>query len=203
MNIIEKSLILAFILTTIIGMASFERNCESVSEKVLRLHIMANSDYEYDQSLKLKVRDRVLNYSSEIFKNAHNKKDAKAAVAENIEEIKCVALSEIHNQGYNYPVNVELTNMYFTTRIYDTVTMPAGNYDAIRISIGEGKGHNWWCVMFPQLCLGSSKKDKVVDDVLDSGEADIVKSGDEYEIKFKIVEYFNSFKNWIRGLFKR
>lgn len=203
MNTIEKSVVLAFIITILFSLTSFEKDCESVSNKVLRLHIIANSDYEYDQSLKLKVRDRVLDYSSEIFKNVKDKRDAELAASGNIDTIKRVALDEIHNQGYDYPVNVELTNMYFTTRVYDTVTLPAGNYDALRISIGEGKGHNWWCVMFPQLCVGSSKKDEVVDEVLSTDESNIVKNRDRYEIKFKIVEFLNSIKNWICGLFKK
>ena len=203
MNTIEKSVVLAFILTTLISFTSFEKNCESVSDKVLRLHIMANSDYEYDQSLKLKVRDRILSYSSEIFGNSMNKNDAKVAAEKNIDEIKQIALDEIHNQGYDYPVHVEITNMYFTTRTYDTVTLPAGNYDALRVSIGEGKGHNWWCVMFPQLCIGSSKKEEAVDEVLNKEESSVVKGGNKYEVKFKIVEWFNAFKNWICGLFKK
>ena len=203
MNTLEKSIVLGFIITVLFSFTSFEKNCESVTDKVLRLHIIANSDYEYDQSLKLKVRDRILNYSGEIFKSASNKDDAQVAASENIDGIKRVALDEIHSQGYDYPVNVEITNMYFTTRTYDTVTLPAGNYDAIRISIGEGKGHNWWCVMFPQLCLGSSRKDEVVDEVLSTEESNIVKGKDRYEIKFKIVEFFQSIKNWVCSLFKK
>lgn len=203
MNTIEKSVVLAFILTTLVGLTSFERNCESVSDKVLRLHIIANSDYEYDQSLKLKVRNKILDLSNEIFQNANNRDDAKLAAEANIGEIQRVALDEIHSQGYDYPVKVEVTNMYFTTRNYDSVTLPAGNYDAVRVSIGEAKGHNWWCVMFPQLCIGSSEKDEIIDAVMSEDESEVVKGGDKYEVKFKIVEYFTAFKNWISRLLNK
>lgn len=197
MKTIEKAMILSLILSILFSITSFEGQCQSINEKVLRLHILANSDSQSDQDLKLKVRDKILEHSKEYLSSAQNKLEAKNLSLSYLESIKEVAESEIKTIGYNYPVKVELCNMYFNTREYDNITMPAGRYDALRVLIGEGSGHNWWCVMFPPICLGAAKEETHLDSVLNENELDIVENGTEYEIKFKIVEWFEIVRDWL------
>jgi stage II sporulation protein R len=197
MKTIEKAIVLGLILSILFSITSFEGRCENISEKVLRLHILANSDSENDQKLKLNVRDKILEYSKDYLSTAQNKDDAKNLSSNYLNSIEEVAEKEVKNEGYDYPIKVELCNMYFNTREYDNITMPAGRYDALRVLIGEGKGHNWWCVMFPPICLGAAKEEKKLDSVLNENELDVVENGQEYEIKFKIVELFETFRDWI------
>lgn len=198
MKIIEKSILISFLLMIIFSFLGFNSKCESISNKILRLHILANSDTKEDQELKLKVRDKVLDFSRASVDNFCNKGEAISKLNVDLNIIKNIAEEEIRNQGYNYPVKVELKKTYFTTRRYENFTLPAGQYDAVRILIGEAKGRNWWCVMFPALCLGVSKEssDEKLESILDSKESDIVENESKYEFKFKLVEYFNNIKNW-------
>ena len=106
--------------------------------------VLANSDSQEDQALKLKVRDRVLEYSEGLFQNAQTREEAEALAAAHLQELCQAAQDEVYRQGYDYPVKAEITNMFFDTREYETVTLPAGCYDALRITIGEAEGHNWW-----------------------------------------------------------
>lgn len=190
MKLVIKSACIAFVLTVIYSLIPFQAKCESISNDVLRLHILANSDSEYDQSVKLRVRDRVLNYSKEIFENASSKEDAENAIKTRLCDIENEAQDELKSLGCDYPVKAELTNMYFTTRYYDSYTLPSGMYDAVRITIGSGNGHNWWCVMYPSICISSAvEQDEKAKSVLDEGEYNIVKN-EKYQYKFKVVELF-------------
>ncbi len=121
------------------------------SEDVLRLHILANSDREEDQLLKLAVRDRILSETGSLFLTAENAADARTAAVENREAVETAARTVLREQGSSAPVRAEVVRMFFDTRVYDGFTMPAGWYDAVRVIIGEGKGHNWWCVLYPPL----------------------------------------------------
>ena len=122
---------------------------------------IAGKDYnrdhsDADQALKLKVRDKVLSYTAELFRDAPDKETSMQAVGQHLREIAEVACDEVRANGYDYPVKAEITRMYFSTRHYDGYTLPAGMYDALRLSIGKAEGHNWWCVMYPSLCLSSA-----------------------------------------------
>lgn len=192
-----KAAAVAFVITTVISMIDFTAECRDISDKVLRFHILANSDTQEDQDLKLKVRDAVLEYSEELFANADSKESAESIAADHINDIVETAQKEVFANGYSYEVKGCITKMYFTTRKYENFTLPAGQYDAVRLLIGKGDGHNWWCVMFPMLCVPCAEKQASLDDVLDENEVDIVEGGDEYEFKFKIVEIFESIADWI------
>lgn len=190
MKLFLKSLCVAFVLTVIFSMLPFETECKEISNEVFRLHILANSDAESDQELKLKVRDKVLEYTESLFENSHSKEEAENAVSDNLQEICNVALKEVRNNGYGYGVTAEITNMYFTTRYYDSYTLPSGMYDALRITIGSGEGHNWWCVMYPSVCISTEEnQDKAAKEALNENQYNIVKN-EQYEYKFKIVEIF-------------
>ncbi len=198
MKLLSKSIVIAFIITVIFSMIPFSAQCKNVSNDVFRLHILANSDAESDQSLKLKVRDKVLKYTESLYKNASNLQDAEQLTKENLQEIANVAQKEVYDNGFSYQVRAEVKKIHFDTRYYENVTMPSGNYEALRITIGEGKGHNWWCVMYPSLCVGAAAnyeelKDKTTDD-----EYRIMTDGG-YNVQFKIVEYFQNICNFFHS----
>lgn len=188
-----KSACIAFVLTLIYSLIPFQAECADISDEVFRLHILANSDSEQDQSLKLKVRDRVLQYTKSLFENAKSKEEAESVISDNLQSISNVAYSEVLDNGYDYQVKAEITNMYFTTRYYENYTLPSGMYDALRITIGSGNGHNWWCVMYPSICISSvEEQDEKAKEVFDATQYDIVKN-EKYQYKFKVVEIFEKF----------
>lgn len=189
MKNIIKSVCISTVICIIFSLIPFNAQCKNISNDVFRLHILANSDSEKDQALKLKVRNRVLKYTENIYKKAKNKEQAEALTIKNLQSIADIAKSEVEKNGYNYSVKAEVSHMYFTTRYYDKVTMPSGFYNALRITIGKGKGHNWWCVMYPSLCVGSSTDYDSLKENTSSQEYNIM-TEDKYEYKFKTLEYF-------------
>lgn len=164
---------------------------ESISNKVLRLHIIANSDSDYDQNIKLKVRDEVLKLSGDMFANCKTLDDAKNVSQNNIDLIQSVANKTLSSLGCSEAATVAVAKEYFSTRIYDDFTLPAGIYDSIKIVISNGEGHNWWCVMFPQVCLSGCTKD--LEDDLTDEEIKMIHSKD-YIVKFKAVEIYEKLK---------
>ncbi len=148
MKRLEISLAAGLILAVFIGsFTSFARDTGEIRADVMRLHILANSDSAADQLLKLQVRDRVLSGFSGGATKAEATQKLKLA------QIEAAAEEEILRRGYSYHVKAGLVNMYFESRAYNGVTLPAGRYDAVRVEIGEAKGQNWWCVMFPPMCI--------------------------------------------------
>lgn len=143
-------LLLAMLLSPLAG---FGQQCAQVRQEVLRLHILANSDSPEDQALKLRVRDAVLLETGDLFSAAGTLEDARLLAEENLPAIEETARRVLAENGCRLPVRAELTRMYFNTRQYDRSTLPAGEYDALRLTIGEAQGKNWWCVMFPPLCI--------------------------------------------------
>ncbi len=191
-NILIPSLLIAFLIAVI----PFVNSCRELSEDVLRVHILANSDSAADQSLKLAVRDRVLEHCSAYFDDCEDKNEAIAVTRDHLAEIERVARREIKARGFDYSVKAEIGQAYFDTRYYDEFTMPAGWYDSLRLTIGEGGGKNWWCVMYPALCVGAACRDKMKEDLSD-GEYRVVTS-DQMDFRFKLVEYWESFCNLFR-----
>lgn len=184
----------AFALAVIYSVIPFQANCSAIYNDVFRLHILANSDSESDQALKLKVRDKVLETTKELFNSAESKEQAERLVSENLQTIANTAYREVLNNGSTYKVTARITKMYFTTRRYKNYTLPSGMYDALRITIGSGKGHNWWCVMYPSLCV-SPQPDEDAKRALDQNEYEVVH--DEHtEYKFKIIEFFEKIRSF-------
>ena len=169
------------------------------------MHVIANSDSKEDQELKLKVRDELLSYMNIISKDSTSKQEAMQIVNEHKEEFTQIAKKVIKENGYNYTVNVQIGKADFPTKYYGDITLPAGTYDALKVQIGEAKGQNWWCVMFPPLCFVDVSTGIVPDNSkqelkqsLDNEEYDLISKTDNNEIsfKFKIVELF---QNWRLG----
>lgn len=132
---------------------TFSANCEEVRGEVLRLHIPANSDSEEDQRIKLQLRDALLERFGGELEECGDLAAANARAAELLPEIEEFANRFLSGSGFSYGAKAELVEMYFTTREYDRVILPAGQYTALRVTLGSGSGQNWWCVIFPQLCL--------------------------------------------------
>ena len=177
----------------------------NIADSVFRLHVIANSDSKEDQELKLKVRDELLSYMNIISKDSTSKQEAMQIVNEHKEEFTQIAKKVIKENGYNYTVNVQIGKADFPTKYYGDITLPAGTYDALKVQIGEAKGQNWWCVMFPPLCFVDVSTGIVPDNSkqelkqsLDNEEYDLISKTDDNEIsfKFKIVELF---QNWRLG----
>ncbi len=186
----------AMMIAFIVAVIPFFNSCQELSEDVMRVHILANSDSAADQSLKLSVRDRVLEHCSAYFDDCEDKNEAMAVTEDHLDEIEKVAEKEIRDQGFDYTVKAEVGQAYFNTRYYDEFTMPAGWYDSLRLTIGEGGGKNWWCVMYPALCVGAATDDKMKED-LSEGEYRVVTS-DKVDFRFKIVEYWEDLCNLFR-----
>lgn len=188
MKMFMKTLVSFFVIAVMFTVVPFESTCEKLEKDVLRLHILANSDESYDQKLKYSVRDEVIKTISPLYNDCITKEDAIKVTGENLKFIENTATKVINDNGYDYEVNARITNKFFDTRYYDEFTMPAGMYDTLEITIGEAKGKNWWCVMYPSLCVGASSKISMKED-LDDDEYDVITSSDVV-YKFKVVEYY-------------
>lgn len=182
------------VITALVSVGGFIRTSERISSDVLRLHVLANSDSDEDQALKLKVRDAVLQEGKDIFSGEMNVHNAEEKIACKKEMLIKRAQSVIDENGFDYGVDVVVTDEYFQTRSYGDLTLPAGRYTAVKVTLGEAQGHNWWCVMFPPLCLPAAQEKTDVDMYLDKNEVKLVKSNPEYDVRFKIVEWYEKIK---------
>ena len=174
---------------------------DQLADKVVRLHVLANSDSEEDQALKLRVRDRVLERATELLEQSADRQEAEALLRGNLLELENLAAEEIAAAGYDYPVTAELTDTTFPTREYDDFTLPAGEYLALRIVIGEGAGQNWWCVVFPPLCTTASAD--VPASALAAGltqeDVNLITEEPGYVLKFKTVELWERLRAALEG----
>lgn len=153
----KKLLGIIFIITiTFLGSQVLAEQNVPLENSVLRLHVLANSDTLYDQALKMEVKDQVVKYMSKEFSNINNIDEATLTAQERLTDIEQVATDVIQAHGYDYPVQVLLGKYEFPTKSYGNLIFPQGEYEAVRIIIGEGEGQNWWCVLFPPLCMVSS-----------------------------------------------
>ena len=181
------------------SVGAFAYNCSRVRSDVLRMHVIANSDCSADQQLKLMVRDAVLERGAQLFDGTVTADEARRKIEPHKAELEAAAREVIERAGYDYPVSVNVVNEYFATRCYGSLTMPAGRYTAVKVVIGEGAGRNWWCVMFPPLCLPAASEKTDIDAVLGRDGAELIEGGSKYEIRFKIVEVIESIKEKFRS----
>ncbi len=194
-RIAEISVAFALIIAVVFSVVGFGKECEDIRDDVVRLHILANSDSEADQQVKLAVRDALLNSGKEIFNGSLNVNTASEMLEAQKAELIAVANNVLKENGFDYTAQIFLTEEYFTTRTYENFTMPAGEYMALKVILGNGEGHNWWCVMFPPLCLPAASENADIDAVFGEDGADIIQSGAKYEMRFKIVELIESIKS--------
>lgn len=184
---IVKAVTGGLVLCLLCSLLGVTGQADSVREDVVRLHILANSDSTADQTVKLKVRDAVVTATEGW--NVNDPVLARATATQQLPQIREIAQQTVQEAGCDYPVEVELTRMYFTTRQYGDTTLPAGMYDAVRVTLGEGKGQNWWCVVYPPLCVGAATEGA---EMLDPRQQSFV-TGNTYEVRFKVVEWVESF----------
>lgn len=191
-KLIDISLALALIACVCLSMTGFAGSCEDMYENIIRIRIIANSDRTEDQNLKLQVRDEILKFSEGIFAGAESYEDAVRIADCNLEDLKNKAQSVVNDSGFDYSVDIRMGEEYFNTRVYGDFTLPAGTYETLVFTLGEGKGENWWCVMFPQVCVGACAG-KLTDSVKESS-AERAENPQKYVLEFKIVELFQKIK---------
>lgn len=189
----ESALLMAFALTLVAGLWS-SASQSALAGQVLRLHVVANSDSDHDQSLKLAVRDAVLAEAAPILDGLRDPRAAEAALAPHLDTLAQTGRQVLAQAGCGDSVTVSIENTWFPTRNYDSFSLPAGNYRALRVVIGEGAGQNWWCVVFPPLCL-ASVTEEVVDAAAEAGLSEeqislITGQDGEYVLKFKLIEWW-------------
>lgn len=169
----------------------FARECDEIPAEVIRLHIPANSDSSRDQQIKLELRDMILREYGTRLTGAHSREEAAETVRGLLPEIEKTCCEFLSQQGVDYGAKAELTEMYFPTRRYEQATLPAGEYQALRITLGSGEGHNWWCVMYPAMCIplaSGEPSETDMTDTLDMLPEDF--TGSRVEIRFAVYEFF-------------
>lgn len=193
-------LFLSYIFTSLFFYSDAVTN--NISKNVFRLHVIANSNSEEDQDLKYKVRDELIKYMKSISSNISTKDEALTLVNNNLDTFQAIASNVIIENGFDYPVKIEVGNFDFPTKTYGDISLPAGFYDALKVEIGEAQGRNWWCVMFPSLCFVDVSNGIVPEESkenlqsnLDYEDYNLISSDEaEYKIKFKLVEILENAK---------
>ena len=204
-NFVLKLLFIFFLIIIFIFISakSYSQNMfKSISNNFLRLHVVANSDSTEDQILKYKIRDAVIDYMKPYFSNINTKNDALNILNLQKNNINDLATKIATENGYNYPVNVSIGNFYFPTKEYSEIILPEGYYDALKIELGNAKGQNWWCVMFPSLCIidsnnlsFSESSEQLLQENLSEEELSIISNTSttpDIKIKFKLIELFEN-----------
>lgn len=190
--------------------AYFTSTQTALADGVIRLHVIANSDNDYDQALKLKVRDRILKETGADLGTSQDMDTVRYEICKNIDYIKEVAEDEIKKNGFNYKVNVSFGLSDFPEKKYANITLPAGSYQALKVQIGEAKGQNWWCVMFPPMCfinedcvnVDDNTQTKLKSELGDSVYSMVSSENVTYNVKFKIYELWQKGQSTIASKFR-
>ncbi|MBE6815239.1 MAG: stage II sporulation protein R [Ruminococcaceae bacterium] len=190
------SLIIAFILYLAFSITYFSSVSGEIRENVVRLHILAESDSEIDQQVKLKVRDALLKKNTELLSSKVTPENAEEYFKNSKDELEKCANEVLKENGFDYTAKITLGKEYYTTRTYEDLTFPAGTYTSVKVVLGSGEGKNWWCVMFPPLCVsvatgGIETDDGVnLEEYLDEDGKRIVMSEGKFKVGFKVVEWY-------------
>ncbi len=204
-GVFMKKRIIPLILTalcvlTLITGAVLAQQQRTLADKLIRLHVVANSDSQHDQMVKLRVRDAVLDETQRWLSDAD---DPVAALAEHLDAIEAAAGEALLDCGSADTVSVRLQNELFSRRDYETFSLPSGVYRTLRVTVGAGKGHNWWCVVFPALCMSASADEleqaAEAAGITDSELRLITEDGAAYKLKFRTVELFEKFREILMG----
>ena len=167
---------------------------QQIATQVLRFHIRANSDTVADQQKKLRIKQSLLEWLTPILSENTSKSETIQCIRKNLPDIR----KEATRMAAPEPVTVTLQKEWFPEKTYGTCSFPEGIYDALRVDIGQAKGHNWWCVMFPPMCLPAAEESQELNDVLSESQMEVVENGDKYQVKFFAVELFEKVKNWFQ-----
>ncbi len=176
-----------------LSFAKFDASCTELRHNVLRLHIIANSDSKVDQNVKLLVRNKILEYTSAAFDECCDLETAISTAQNEIEDITQKANDVLKANGFNYGATVRIGKAYFENRVYEDFTLPAGEYTSLIVTLGEGEGKNWWCVVFPCICLPAADKGALSDSV-SKNSASVAQNASKYVLRFKFAEWYEDFK---------
>lgn len=187
------------LIAAVIYMGSVIADKQELSQQVLRLHVVANSDSEADQAVKLQVKDAVIAAVQEATSGAENKEDAYACVSSMLPELEQLANAVLDEQGVDERAVVTLAQEEFPQRVYDTFTLPAGVYDSLRVRIGSGEGQNWWCVVFPGLCIPAATQQ--VEDVaagagFSQSLSGAITGNEQYQVRFFLLDVLGKIENF-------
>ena len=184
------ALVITIFLTNIADLCIVGHKLDNLRDRVLRIHILANSDSIEDQQLKLYVRDMLLEHSEEIFGRYDSLEEAVENAEKGLEKAELIAEKAVAEKGFDYDVSAEVDNIYFDERTYGDITMPEGIYKALRVKIGKAEGHNWWCVMYPPLCIPAAENvtdsKKTENEFFTEDEVVIMKKPEKFKVKFMI-----------------
>lgn len=198
-NALETALLIALAVCLLTGAAALQRQ-DDLQQKMIRLHVIANSDSREDQALKLQVRNEVLAFTEETMRRSDSREAANAALEDALPEIRRLAEDTLRQNGCADTVETRLEPAEFPLKAYDGFRLPAGEYMALRVLIGEAKGQNWWCVVYPPLCMTAAS------DVAQTGIACgmeqeelslMQEEGEEYRVKFRCVELWEQLRQWL------
>ncbi len=199
-TLLPRAAACGFLLSAVISLFPFAATCAQLPENVVRLHVIANSNAPEDQAVKLKVRDAVLEEAAQWYGEAGSMEEASASLCVHLESIQSAANRALRENGFPENARAQVTDRYFPTRDYEDFSLPAGKYRTLQITIGEGTGRNWWCVVFPALCLPAaedSPEDPLA--LLPESARDAVEHPKEYQVKFKAVELYEQLREWLEG----
>jgi stage II sporulation protein R len=197
-RLLGRALVCGFVLAALCSFFPFAAACGQLPRDVVRLHVVANSNGAEDQAVKLLVRDAVLEEAARWYQGAGSMEEASSQLCTHLQSIAGAARQVLGEQGVGYSATAQMTEMYFPTRDYESFRLPAGRYRTLRVTLGEGAGKNWWCVVFPSLCLPAATQEEALL-TLPEGERQVVEGGQEVQVKLKAVELWESLREWLRG----
>ena len=161
---------------------------DSISNKIIRFHVLANSNSNEDQQLKIKVKDKIIEYIFPKFENSNSLEESREILANNEDEIIKIANECINENGYNYSVKVEFKRENFPEKVYGNISLPQGEYEAFRVLIGEASGENWWCVMFPPICFVDVTKGQVSYDETEESMKEVLTDEEFEKIRNDVID---------------
>ena len=197
-RLLGRALVCGFVLAALCSFFPFAAACGQLPRDVVRLHVVANSNGAEDQAVKLLVRDAVLEEAARWYQGAGSMEEASSQLCTHLQSIAGAARQVLGEQGVGYSATAQMTEMYFPTRDYGDFRLPAGRYRTLRVTLGEGAGKNWWCVLFPSLCLPAATQEEALL-TLPEGERQVVEGGQDVQVKLKAVELWESLREWLRG----
>ena len=197
-RLLGRALVCGFVLAALCSFFPFAAACGQLPRDVGRLHVVANSNGAEDQAVKLLVRDAVLEEAARWYQGAGSMEEASSQLCTHLQSIAGAARQVLGEQGVGYSATAQMTEMYFPTRDYGDFRLPAGRYRTLRVTLGEGAGKNWWCVVFPSLCLPAATQEEALL-TLPEGERQVVEGGRDVQVKLKAVELWESLREWLRG----
>lgn len=174
-----------------------QKQQRAIAEQIIRLHVIANSDTDEDQELKMKVKETIVTYLRGEMQDATSVDEARQAIREHLPEIEEIAAEKMRAEGYEYSAEATLGESYFPVKEYGDLTFPAGNYEALRVKLGDSAGHNWWCVMYPSLCFVDStyqvvpdtSKERLKESLTSEEYNSLLDGGEEVSYSWKVGEW--------------